>query len=505
MGFISSLGRDLKGGTSAYKDLNAQRNKWVTEHLKSKGITRNENPTGPVDSEGGGSSGMGVDIDYIEAERKAQAAWLDTLDPTTKAKALNEFRQHSDDMGVINKYGSMATKALLGTIAGGAALTAGGVIGAGASNAGAGAVGLDFGAGAASGSGTAGGASAAAGGLSAAEAAGALGGAAGTSGGGLTAAQAAGAVSTGGAAASGVGTAVSAAAKALGGGGLWSSLLPAATTGLGLVNSYITGKNTEDAINASAPARAGSMNVGDKQMALADQNFQEQMALFEQFKPMLTDMVNSSVEASKVSTQRSNDLWADYVQTWKPVGEELARKSLDYASEGRMASEAARAASETKSQYDDAMTESRRSLEMAGASQDKIAALEADARLKAAKAIGGASSSARREVESKGMAYLDNAARLGLSVPGLSTQQAGLSLSQTQQAQSGIGATTAAAAVPVATTSSILSAANSAYGTASGQGLAAARGSLDNAINTNAGYGDALAAGAKLVGLFNGA
>lgn len=449
---------------------------------------------GPRKADGQGDQQLGTynpgpsEQAYAENEARLTEEWLNSMPAGTR----NEFAQlATEDMnkgarGVLRKLGPMLPLVIgsLGLAAGGVAALGGGFAGSAATAGSAGAV-------------------------SAAE----IAGAAGAPELGLASQTGLSAATTGGAGTA-AGTAAAAAKGAtvagtisdfLGGGkGLWSTIGPAVTTAAGLWNSYATGKNVQDSIDASAPARAGSMKVGDQQMALAEKNLQEQMALFEQFKPMLTDMVNRSVDASKVSTQRGNDLWNDYVSTWKPVGEEYAKKALDYASEGRMASEAARAASETKSQYDDAMTESRRSLEMAGASQEKIAALEADARLKAAKAIGGASASARREVESRGMTYLDSAARLGLNVPGLSTQQAGLSLSQTQQAQSGIGATTAAAAVPVATTNAVLNSANSAYGTASGQGLAAARGSLDNAINTNAGYGDALQAGAKLAGLFSG-
>lgn len=140
MGFLSSLGRDLKGGTSAYKAFNDQRNAWVSKYLKSQGITPADTQ-GPTDSEGGGSSGMGFDADYNEEFKKAQVAWLDTLDPATRQKALSEFTQHSSDMDSIQKYGSMATKGLLTTIAGGAALQGAGLLG-GASGGSTGAGGL---------------------------------------------------------------------------------------------------------------------------------------------------------------------------------------------------------------------------------------------------------------------------------------------------------------------------------------------------------------------------
>ena len=285
-------------------------------------------------------------------------------------------------------------------------------------------------------------------------------------------------------------------------GSLWGSLGAVGTAAAGLWNSYNSSQNVKDLLDASASARAGSMTVAGKQLAMADQNMIQQLALFDQVKPILEQQIKQATEASGLSTQRSNDLWAEYKTTWEPLGRTLAQKSLDWASPGRMESEAARAASDTKSQYDDAMTQSRRSLEMSGASQEKIAALEADARLKAAKAIGGAQSTARRETESKGMAYLDSATRLGLQIPQLGNQTGQLALSQAQQAQSGVGALTAATSMPISSTDALLRGANASYGTASGQALGAGALTLNNEAQKNAGYGDALQAGAKLIGLF---
>lgn len=175
MGFLSTLRRDLKGGTKAYKEFNDRRNKWVESQLRASGIEIPEVTTidhGEGDRQqsialtasqrarlaavpGGagweqGDNGYVVNPEYQKlqrqfeqeqwakigvAEQKAaelRAQWLDTLDPATRQKALDEFKLHSSDMDSINKYGSVATKALLGTIAGGAALAAGGVIGGGA-------------------------------------------------------------------------------------------------------------------------------------------------------------------------------------------------------------------------------------------------------------------------------------------------------------------------------------------------------------------------------------
>lgn len=564
MGFLSSLRRDIKGGTKAYKDFNNQRNQWVEQQLAASGLDipqvqpgidgaassielTPEQQARLLQFPGGagsdhGDGGFAINHDYVAlqrqfeqeqwakvaaAEEKAnelRAQWLDTLDPATKTQALNEFKLHSSDMESINKYGSAATKALLGTIAGGAALTAAGVIGGAAPSAASGAgsaatagtsaatlPAFDTGVGGLFGSQAAIDSSLAAGATGLGSTAG-VGGGALLGSGGIAAPSLAGATGATSAAGAGsslldqIGKAGSAATSAIDAtskaGSLWSSLGALGTTAAGLWNSYNSAQEVKDMLNASAEARKGSMTVAGKQLALADQNMLKQLALFDEVKPLLQQQIQRATEGSALSTQRSNDLWAEYKTTWEPLGKTLAQKSLDWASPARMEQEAARAAGDTKSQYDDAMAESRRSLEMSGAGQEKIAALEADARLKAAKAIGGASSAARRETESKGMTYLDNATRLGLNIPQLGNQTAQLGLSQAQQAQSGIGALTAATSLPYSSTAQLLQGANQSYGTASGQALAGGALTLNNEAQKNAGYGDALQAGAKIIGLF---
>lgn len=129
MSFFSSLGRDLRGGSSAYKNFNNQRNKWVEAQI------------------GKAPELLMIDGDLVrgdpkaayEYEQKAKALrgkWFDTLDPATRKAAEDAFGQHSSDMGTINKVGKGAALGIIGAAAGGAALTGAGVIGSGAASAG---------------------------------------------------------------------------------------------------------------------------------------------------------------------------------------------------------------------------------------------------------------------------------------------------------------------------------------------------------------------------------
>lgn len=237
-------------------------------------------------------------------------------------------------------------------------------------------------------------------------------------------------------------------------------------------------------IDTSSAAAAASLELGNRQQDLAEKQYADQQELFKSFEPMLKEQISKSLVAQDKSTAQSDDAWADYNKTWKPVEQKLAADSLDYATPGRQEAEAARAASDTKGAFDQAAVQSRRSLEMAGASPEKIAALEAAGRLQEAKAVGGAESVARRDVESKGMAYLDNAARFGRSMPSTGIATAGLAGSQGAQAQGGYGGLSAASSAPAQSASSLFGAANSAYGTAGNTAIGS--GGLQIAANKQA-------------------
>jgi hypothetical protein len=140
----------------------------------------------------------------------------------------------------------------------------------------------------------------------------------------------------------------------------------------------------------------------------------------------------------------------------------MAEKSANWASEPRMRAEAERAGAEVQGQFDRARTITSRNLSMAGASPEKIAALEAAGRLEEAKAVGGAQGETRRAVEKEGMAYLDNVARFGRGMPSTGLAAAGLAGSQGAQATGGYGTLANAQTQPAAAANPLFNSAVSA-------------------------------------------
>lgn len=211
--------------------------------------------------------------------------------------------------------------------------------------------------------------------------------------------------------------------------------------GLG-VSAYGLAKQTApEAPDMSGVNDAASRNaaIAERQQGLAEKQYADQMAIFEQFKPMLMEQIALSVAEQKKSIERGDDQWASYTSTWRPLENTLAQRTADLANPARVEQEAQRAASDTAGKFDLARTETRRSLEMAGASPEKIAAMEAAGRLNEAKSVGGVMSTARRQTETQQMGLLDNATRFGRNMPSTGLQVAGLAGSQGQAASGGVG------------------------------------------------------------------
>ena len=251
----------------------------------------------------------------------------------------------------------------------------------------------------------------------------------------------------------------------------------------GLAMSVINKPDAPDTsgINAAAQSNAA---IADRQQTLAEKQYADQMALFNEWKPMLTQQLQSSITAQQASTARSDQQWADYLATWQPVEKQLATQSLNYATPGRQEQAASEAASGVAGQYDAARASSREDMIRAGLDPTSIATMEASGRLNEAKDKAGAANSARRTVESQGLAYLDNAARFGRNMTSTGLAAAGLAGQQGGQVQSGYSSLVNATGAPAASASPLFQSAVSAnnssgslYGNAAGLD---AEGSINN-------------------------
>jgi hypothetical protein len=250
----------------------------------------------------------------------------------------------------------------------------------------------------------------------------------------------------------------------------------------GLVNSIVNKPKAPDTSGLNEAARANA-GIADRQQGLAEKQYADSLALFNEFKPFLVQQMQTSASEQQKSIQRSDDQWNSYLTTYRPIEQQMAEKSANWASEPRMRAEAERAGAEVQGQFDRARTTTSRNLSMAGASPEKIAALEAAGRLEEAKAVGGAQGETRRAVEKEGMAYLDNVARFGRGMPSTGLAAAGLAGSQGQQATGGYGTLANAQTMPAASASPLFNSAVSANSSAGNLSGAASNMAYEGALD----------------------
>lgn len=225
--------------------------------------------------------------------------------------------------------------------------------------------------------------------------------------------------------------------------------------GAGLIGSIYTADKAAGAAKAgSRAAREQAQmqaDIANRELDLAETQYADQKALLDEYSPLLKDLISKSVVAQDKATQQSDDAWASYNETWRPVEQKLAKDSLEWASPARQEQEAQRAGAAVTSTFDQARADTRQALQSAGMDASTIATLEAAGRLEEAKAKGGAMDTARRDTEKAGLAYLDNAAKFGRNMPSTGIATAQLAGQQGQAVQGNYGSLTAATAMPAQT------------------------------------------------------
>lgn len=252
---------------------------------------------------------------------------------------------------------------------------------------------------------------------------------------------------------------------------------------------------------AIGEAAKSNVAIAGRMQDMAERQYGDQQALFKEYSPLLRDMLQKSVVAQDKSTQQSDSAWADYNATWKPVEQKLAAESLAFGSPGRLEQEAQRAGGAVRTQVDQALRQNEVGLQMAGASPEKIAALQAAGRVSGAKAIGGAEYAGRKAQETAAMGMLDNAARFGRNMTSTGLETARLAGAQTQQVQGGVSGLQGAAGVGAQQAGSLFSGAVGANTAAGNMYLQQYNAQAQADAASKGVFGDLLGAGAGLLGM----
>lgn len=287
------------------------------------------------------------------------------------------------------------------------------------------------------------------------------------------------------------------------------ALIVGGALAVGAVASASAAEDAEDQAYAQQQlqgrALSNNLEIARRQQTLAETQYADQQKLFEQYAPLLRQQFERGVAEQIKSGQRADDQWSNYIENFRPLENKLAQTAAEYDTAGRRESAARTASSGVGDQFAAARDQQQQGLWSAGVQpgSGKAAALDAASRIEEAKAKAGAENQARTDVETKGLALVDNAARFGRNMPSTGIAVAGLAGSQGQQASQQYQGIVNATAAPATAASGLFSA---AAGTNSGS-AGISRGITDSIFNsadrTQAAYSDILGSVAGAGGYFS--
>lgn len=246
-----------------------------------------------------------------------------------------------------------------------------------------------------------------------------------------------------------------------------------------VVGSALAG-SPPDYSGSIASSSAATERVANRQLDLAERQYADQQALLDEYSPYVKQQIQQSVEQQAKQIQQSDQQWSDYQQYFSPVEQALATKSLNYDTPEKRAAAVQKAQADVGMQYANADQSLSRDLGRSNLSLSagKALALAAGSKLQQAKDTTAAAQTAQQQIEDKGMAYLDNAARFGRNLPSTGIETASQANTSGNTSTSQIGALSSLTSAPASSASGLLSSAASTYGSVASQQLGLANNQL---------------------------
>lgn len=219
---------------------------------------------------------------------------------------------------------------------------------------------------------------------------------------------------------------------------------------VGLYSANQSSNAARRATNAATDAANEQAALGREQLDLARQQFRSGEARQARMDPLYEQLMRDAIADGGTARSRSADQWEQYTRIFQPLEAKMAETAANYDTVGRRMDAAAEAAATVGKAFDNTRSQQQRSLARAGVQigSGRALTMDNDSRLEQAKAQAGADIQARRAVEDRGIALVDNAARFGRNQTSTSLQAAGMGLQANGVAQnagiSGINAANAA-------------------------------------------------------------
>ncbi|MGQ0650796.1 MAG: tail fiber domain-containing protein [Betaproteobacteria bacterium] len=164
-----------------------------------------------------------------------------------------------------------------------------------------------------------------------------------------------------------------------------------------------------------------SKDLGSQYLSLAKKQGDDQLAFA---KPVADEQLATMREARS----RGTDQWNQYLSTFKPVEERMAKEAMEYDSPAEMDRRAQQAGAEVNKQYDAAGEHTKRELLRMGVNPNSSQFMAATMGLDTAKArdTAGAMNTAREGVRDRAIALRSGVAAFGRNQPNMAGQMAGV-------------------------------------------------------------------------------
>lgn len=280
----------------------------------------------------------------------------------------------------------------------------------------------------------------------------------------------------------------------------------AAAVGGAIVGGVLMSDGPPDADPRIGQAADRNSQISQGYLDLANQQYQDQQKLLDQFLPYYTQMIDLQTQSAKDTIDRGNQQWDLYKSSFMPLEQQMADEARNYASADRQNAAAQEAGGQVATSFQMGRDQTQRSLAAAGIDPGsaKAQAMMNASYIEEAKASAGAQNSARTNLREKGLALVDNAARFGRNMPGTTLQAAGLGTQQGSAGLGSIGALQQSSAYGAQVWGNLAGGAVNANNAAGQLGLGLSNYNLNSWGQQMQLYGDMLGAGTQMYGAYMG-
>jgi len=220
----------------------------------------------------------------------------------------------------------------------------------------------------------------------------------------------------------------------------WGAVAGAAVGVIG--GALISNKASKDARAAGERSDEAAERIANEQAVIGREQLAEDKRRYEEFKPFAMKSMEQALRVGETAEQRATQQWQDYLDTYRPIEQQMAKEAMAEGSPEQQETEAAKARAQVAGSYESAKATTGRDLARMGVNPNS--GRHGDFSLQAgnsqASSEAGASNLARDAARTRGIALRSGASQFGRNMPQTGIASDSLALSGgSAGAQTGLG------------------------------------------------------------------